>query len=168
MLTNLPAMKETLVRFLGGEDPLEKGKATHSSILGLHLWLSWWRICLQCRRPWFDSWIRKIPWRRKKLPTPAFWPGEYSTWDHKESDTTERLSLSTYSAHTGFSQPSYDCHPSATSAILQLHWCHAHCFHSYYILLVLVECQLALRPSKLKKGRSGGQAGYLVVTHFLC
>ena len=23
--------------------------------------LSWWRICLQCRRPQFSSWIRKIP-----------------------------------------------------------------------------------------------------------
>ena len=31
---NPPAMQETLVRSLGQEDPLEKGKATHSSILG--------------------------------------------------------------------------------------------------------------------------------------
>ena len=38
---NPPAMQETLVRFLGREDPLEKGQATHSSILGLPLWLSW-------------------------------------------------------------------------------------------------------------------------------
>ena len=30
---NLPAMQETRVRSLGWEDPLEKGKATHSSIL---------------------------------------------------------------------------------------------------------------------------------------
>ena len=30
---NLPAMHETQVRFLGQEDPLEKGMATHSSIL---------------------------------------------------------------------------------------------------------------------------------------
>ena len=39
----------------------------------------------------------KIPWRRERLPTPVFWPGEfyglYSPWGHKESDTTERLSL---------------------------------------------------------------------------
>ena len=28
-----PAMQETLVRFLGREDALEKGEATHSSIL---------------------------------------------------------------------------------------------------------------------------------------
>ena len=33
-------MQETLVRFLGQEDPLEKGEATHSSILGLPLRLS--------------------------------------------------------------------------------------------------------------------------------
>ena len=33
MVKNLPAMQETLVLFLGQEDPLEKGKATSSSIL---------------------------------------------------------------------------------------------------------------------------------------
>ena len=33
MLKNLPAMQETWVQFLGWEDPLEKGMATHSSIL---------------------------------------------------------------------------------------------------------------------------------------
>ena len=33
MVKNLPAMKETRVRSLGREDPLEKGMAIHSSIL---------------------------------------------------------------------------------------------------------------------------------------
>jgi hypothetical protein len=33
LVKNLPAMQETWVRSLGWEDPLEKGKATHSSIL---------------------------------------------------------------------------------------------------------------------------------------
>ena len=33
MVKNLPAMQETWVQFLDWEDPLEKGKATHSSIL---------------------------------------------------------------------------------------------------------------------------------------
>jgi len=33
MVKNLPAMQETRVRSLGREDPLEKGMATHSSIL---------------------------------------------------------------------------------------------------------------------------------------
>ena len=39
---NLPAMQETLVQSLGQEDPLEKGMATHSSILA-------WRI------PWTEE-----------------------------------------------------------------------------------------------------------------
>ena len=33
MVTNLPAMQETWVQYLGQEDPLEKGMAIHSSIL---------------------------------------------------------------------------------------------------------------------------------------
>ena len=33
LVKNPPAMQETWVRYLGWEDPLEKGKATHSSIL---------------------------------------------------------------------------------------------------------------------------------------
>ena len=37
MVKNLPAMQETRVQSLGQEDPLEKGMATHSSILA-------WRI----------------------------------------------------------------------------------------------------------------------------
>ena len=41
LVKNPPAMQETSVRFLGQEDPLEKGQATHSSILGLPWWLSW-------------------------------------------------------------------------------------------------------------------------------
>ena len=41
LVKNRPAMQETLVRFLGQEDPLEKGQATHSSILGLPWGLSW-------------------------------------------------------------------------------------------------------------------------------
>ena len=60
--------------------------------------LSYRKIHLQCWRPGFDPWVGKIPWRRERLPTPVFWPGEfhglYSPWGRKESDTTERLSLS--------------------------------------------------------------------------
>ena len=41
LVKDLPAMQETLVRFLGQENPPKKGQATHSSILGLPLWLSW-------------------------------------------------------------------------------------------------------------------------------
>ena len=57
------------------------------------------RVCLQCRRPGFDSWVGKIPWRWKWQPTPVLLPGRfhgcrslagYSTWGHKELDTTEQ------------------------------------------------------------------------------
>ena len=45
-----------------------------------------------------QTWVGKIPWRRQRLPTPVFWPGEfhglYSPWNHKELDTTEPCSLS--------------------------------------------------------------------------
>ena len=33
----------------------------------------------KCRRPGFDPWVRKIPWRRAWQPTPVFLPGE-SPW----------------------------------------------------------------------------------------
>ena len=49
LVKNPPALRETRVRSLGCEDPLEKGKATHSSILA-------WRI------PW-------NPWGRKESDT---------------------------------------------------------------------------------------------------
>ena len=52
LVKKLPAMQETWIQSLGWEDPLEEGKATHSSILvqkihGLH-----------------------SPWGRKELDTP--------------------------------------------------------------------------------------------------
>ena len=53
------AVWETWVQFLGWEDLLEEGMATHSSILA-------WRI------PWTEEPNRL-----------------YSPWGHKESDTTE-------------------------------------------------------------------------------
>ena len=37
LVNNMPAMQKTWAQFLGREDPLEKGKATHASILA-------WRI----------------------------------------------------------------------------------------------------------------------------
>ena len=54
----------------------------------------------QCMRPRFNSWVRKMPWRRKWQSTPALLPGKscgrrsligYSPWGRKESDLAERL-----------------------------------------------------------------------------
>ena len=58
-----PAMRETLVRSLGWEDPLKEGMATHSSILA-------WKILMD---------------------RGAWWAAVYP-WSHKESDVTELLS----------------------------------------------------------------------------
>ena len=45
-------------------------------------------ICLQCRRPQFDPWVRKLRWRRDWLPTPVFL-GFPSGSDGKESTCNE-------------------------------------------------------------------------------
>ena len=34
-------------------------------------------MCLKGRRPRFDPWVGKIPWRREWLPTPVFLPGSF-------------------------------------------------------------------------------------------
>ena len=59
-------------------------------------------------RPQFDPWVREIPWRRERQPTPVFLPGEshgqmslvgYSLWGQKELYKTEFLSLSLTHTH---------------------------------------------------------------------
>ena len=48
-----------------------------------------------------ETWVQSLGWEdpleKEQLPTPVSWPGEchvlYSPWGHKESDTTEQLSL---------------------------------------------------------------------------
>ena len=88
-------MWETRVQSLNWEDPLVKTMTTCSSTLAWKIpWTekptvrgieeSWTRLsdftftliaqlvktpCLQCRRPRFDSWVGKIPWRKERLPT---------------------------------------------------------------------------------------------------
>ena len=47
LVKNPPSMQETLVQFLGQEDPLEEGIATHSSILA-------WRIPMD-REAWWAT-----------------------------------------------------------------------------------------------------------------
>ena len=85
MVKNLPETWKTWVQPLGWKDPLEKEMATHSSILGLPWWLRGW-----------------IPWKRKWLPTPVFFPGGfhgqrslvgYGPWACKEPNTPEILTF---------------------------------------------------------------------------
>ena len=82
---------------------LLKGIAFPHGPFGLPWWLSGKESTCQFRERRFDSWVGKIPWRRKWQPTPVFLSGKphgqrslvgYSPWGHKESDTTEQLSNS--------------------------------------------------------------------------
>ena len=70
LVKNLPAMRETWVGL------------PHCRIPGL-----------------FDPWVGKIPWRRERLPTPVFWPGElpciYTVHGVVKSQTQLSDSLST-------------------------------------------------------------------------
>ena len=68
-------------------------------------WLKWQRICLQCGRPAFNSWVGKIPWRRVWQPIPVFlsreppWAEEpvgYSPWGRKESSSTKHTAWKAY------------------------------------------------------------------------
>ena len=68
MVKNLPAMLETRVQSLGQEEPLEKGMATHSSVLA-------WRI------PGTEE------------PRGLLWTAHCSPWGRKELGMTEWLTL---------------------------------------------------------------------------
>ena len=70
MIKNLPAMQETQVQSLGCEDPLEKGMATHSSILA-------WRIS------WTEDPCRLHLWSQTRL----------SYWAHTQSHLRKNLAF---------------------------------------------------------------------------
>ena len=116
LVKNLPTMQETWVQSLGWEDPLEKGMATHSSLLagefyGLYRIYSPWghkesdvteQLSLYVNHPALKRFyfvdIHLENWRGKWQATLVFLPREshgqrslvgYSPWGHKESDTTE-------------------------------------------------------------------------------
>ena len=66
LVKNPPAMQETPVRFLGQEDPLAKGTATHSSILA-------WRIpwTVTCQVPLSMGILQARYWSRLPCPPPG-------------------------------------------------------------------------------------------------
>ena len=81
-LLNISILKEHIVLFL--------------KILSW--WLRWYRVHLHCRRPRFDPWVGKIPWRRKWQRYSSIFAWRIcgqrnlvscSPWGHKELDTTE-------------------------------------------------------------------------------
>ena len=51
-------MQETPVQFLDQEDPLDKGQATHSSVLGL----PWWLRRVKNLPALWETWVRSLGW----------------------------------------------------------------------------------------------------------
>ena len=51
------------------------------------------RVCLQCRRPWFDLWVGKIHWRRDRLHTPVFLGFPSSSADKESACNVKDLGL---------------------------------------------------------------------------
>ena len=87
LVKNLPAMLETWILSLGWEDPLEKGMATHSSILALrtpwtiqglqkvrHDWATFiFRVHhVKCWFGWNKSWNQDW-WEKYQQPTVRWW-----------------------------------------------------------------------------------------------
>ena len=109
----------TLIKRLFSSSSISTIRVVSSAYLRLLIfqdfWQSWFQLVLhlaqhfarctlhirlQHRRPMFDPWVGKIPWRRKWQPTPLILPGAshgqrslagYSPWGCKELDTTEWL-----------------------------------------------------------------------------
>ena len=71
LVKNLPTMRETWVRSLGWEDPLEKGKATHSSILA---WRIPWTIQSMGSQRVGHDWATST---QKKKRSPNSWASNY-------------------------------------------------------------------------------------------
>ena len=117
-------MRETWVQSLGWEDALEKGKATHSSILARrnpwtiseshssskfesHFWTSLVAQMVKHLSTMWKTGVWSLNWEdpleKEMASTPGLLPGKshgqrslvgYSPWGRKESDTTERLHYS--------------------------------------------------------------------------
>ena len=60
----------------------------HFKHCGFPRWLSGKESTCQCRRPWFDLWVRKIPWRRAWQPIPVFLPREFHSMDRGDCRAT--------------------------------------------------------------------------------
>ena len=120
---------------------------------GWNLPAMWERICLQCRRPGFDPWVGKIPWRRERPPTPVFSPGEfYGLYSHgvtksqmllRDFHFTSSISTQSFSSYVQIpaqSSPLYissyledaldeaEGNPSLSSAKLDTLWSHHRLF----------------------------------------
>ena len=121
LVENPPAMRETWVWSLGWEDPLEKGKAIHSSILA-------WRI------PWMSPWGRKESDTTEQLSLHFMTAFNFCCCSITKSCLTLQPD--------GLQQARFPC-PSLSPAVCSnscplSQWCHQH---------LILCCPLLLLPS---------------------
>ena len=83
-------------------------------------------VCLQCGRPGFHPWVRKIPCRKEWWPTPGLFPGKshgrrsligYSPWGRKESDTTEQIHFHFHGGSDGEESTCNEGDPASISGL---------------------------------------------------
>ena len=144
------------------------------ALLGLPWWLRWSRICLQCRKPGFDPWVRRSTGERNDNPLQysflenskdrgAWWAmvdrvTKNRTWLRRPS--TQHTALIKY-AHEALSDPpcKHHCHlqylllpfptfcliPSRSRCcFLSLGPCLGHISSAWNVPLCLLTCQLSL------------------------
>ena len=93
LVKNPHAVQKPQVQFLGWEDCLKKGQATHSSILGLNLVAQ----LVKNLPAMHETWVRSLGWEdpleKGKVTHSSILAcsihGLYSLWGCKELDTTE-------------------------------------------------------------------------------
>ena len=96
LVKNLPAVQETLVQFLGREDPLEKGQATQVSS-----WASLVAQLVKNRPAMWENWVPSLHWEdplekgKATHPSILAWripwteePGGLRSMGSQESDMT--------------------------------------------------------------------------------
>ena len=99
----VPALSPQSKGLSGRSGLMRQSTQVSATVYGRPWWLSWSRICLQCRRPRFNPSVGKILWRRNGCPLQYFClensmdRGAWQTTVHgvtESQDTTERLTLS--------------------------------------------------------------------------
>ena len=116
----------------------------------------------QCRRPWFEPCVRKIPCRRAWQSTPVFLPGEphgqrslvgCSPRGHKESDTTDATQHSEQSIHNVVVVSGVQQSDSA------LHNTHINSFSDSLPVHIIIEWWLVLCATRSRS---------LTIMYFMC
>ena len=76
------------------------------------------KICLQCRRPGFNPWVGKIPWRRERLVQFSCSVMFNSLWPHEPQHARPPSPSPTPGVYPNSCTLSWWCHPTISSSVL--------------------------------------------------